>query len=273
MPGRRAGRDGGSIVRVLLLIALATAAAVTAAGHDGFWLCLPGVMLGAALADTRPGVVLGAAVVLAAACAPATLLGAAKLPPAVLVVLVPAGCVVVLVGLRERLVRDREQLRDAALRDALTGVANRRLLLAHADYEIERHSREHRRFALVMLDLDGFKQLNDRFGHPAGDEILRDVAAALAHGLRAQDTIARLGGDEFFVLAPETDRAGTGQLAARITRAVGGATSGVETVRASLGIAVFPEDGRTATTLLQAADDRLLEAKRERHARARRRAA
>jgi diguanylate cyclase (GGDEF)-like protein len=114
-----------------------------------------------------------------------------------------------------------------------------------------------------MLDLDGFKLLNDRFGHAAGDELLCDVADALQHAVRGQDTVARIGGDEFCVLAPETDGPRTLPLAKRITAAVTDATTGVEALRASIGIAVFPDDGLSAQELLHAADERLLNAKRE----------
>jgi diguanylate cyclase (GGDEF)-like protein len=114
----------------------------------------------------------------------------------------------------------------------------------------------------VILDLDGFKALNDRFGHPAGDSLLRDVADTLARAMRAQDTVARFGGDEFCVLAPETAKDGTERLASRIAQAVDGVTVGLEAVHASLGVALFPFDGSGAAELLDAADQRLLEAKR-----------
>jgi diguanylate cyclase (GGDEF)-like protein len=115
-----------------------------------------------------------------------------------------------------------------------------------------------------MLDLDGFKQLNDRFGHPAGDDLLREVAAAVARAVRDQDTVARMGGDEFCVLAPETDPAGTEQLAGRIMRAVGGVTAGIEVLGASAGVSTFPLDGSAPEELLEAADQRLLDSKRRR---------
>lgn len=190
-------------------------------------------------------------------------LGLRPLPSPVLALLVPAASVALQISLRERLEHERETLRDVALTDPLTGIANRRLLLARAEYEIARHSRGRHSFALVMLDLDGFKLLNDRFGHAAGDELLCDVAGSLQHAVRGQDTVARIGGDEFCVLAPETDAPRTLPLAKRITEAVADATTGVETLRASIGIAVFPDDGLRAADLLHAADERLLNAKRE----------
>ncbi|HTU97176.1 MAG TPA: GGDEF domain-containing protein [Solirubrobacteraceae bacterium] len=170
-------------------------------------------------------------------------------------------------ALRQRLVvleRERDSLRRDALSDPVTGVANRRSLLARAEYEITRHRRAGQSFALVMLDLDGFKQLNDRFGHAAGDDLLRDVAGALRRAMRAQDTVARFGGDEFCVLAPETDERGTGRLAAKVTGAVRDVSVGMESVAGSVGVALFPGDGTTAAQLMHAADERLLQAKRRR---------
>jgi diguanylate cyclase (GGDEF)-like protein len=170
-------------------------------------------------------------------------------------------------ALRQRLValeHERNALRRDALSDPVTGVANRRSLLSRADYEIARHRRAGQSFALVMLDLDGFKQLNDRFGHAAGDDLLRDVAAALRRAMRAQDTVARFGGDEFCVLAPETDGPGATRLAAKVTGAVRDVSVGMEGVAGSVGVALFPADGTTAAALMHAADERLLEAKRRR---------
>ena len=257
------------------MIALVTAGVVgLAGGGDAFWVCVPGVLMACASSRTRVGAALGTAVVIVSAAAPTVVwTGARPLHSPFLSLLVPAASAVVLTAVRERLLNDREALRDFALSDPLTGIANRRLLLARADYEIARHQRAQRSFALVMLDLDGFKLLNDRFGHAAGDDLLRDVALALMRSMRAQDTVARIGGDEFCVLAPETDEMGTHRLAVRIARAVRDVTAGVETIRGSAGIAVFPGDGVTAASL-QTADEKLLSAKRERqHRRAPRRAA
>jgi diguanylate cyclase (GGDEF)-like protein len=172
-------------------------------------------------------------------------------------------------ALRQRLAmleRERDALRRDAMSDPVTGVANRRSLVARAEYEITRHQRAGQTFALVMLDLDGFKQLNDRFGHAAGDDLLRDVAGALRRAMRAQDTVARFGGDEFCVLAPETDERGTARLAAKVSQAVRDVSVGVETVAGSVGVALYPVDGTTAAGLMHAADERLLAAKRGRPA-------
>lgn len=272
---RHAGAATPTVVRTAA-IALATAGAVALTGGAGaFWLCLPGVLLACASTRTRAGAVLSATAVVAAAAAPILfVMPSGSRPSMPLALLVVVSSAAVLVGVRERLEREREVLREFALRDPLTGIANRRSLVSRAEYEIARHTRARSRFAVVMLDLDGFKPLNDRFGHAAGDDLLRDVATAVQRALRAPDTVARLGGDEFCVLAPETDEHGAAQLAARIEAAVMSVSAGVEALHASLGIAVFPTDGKGVAVLLQTADQRLLAAKRERHrSLARRRAA
>ena len=266
----------GPVWLPVVAIAIGCAFLVVLAGDaDAFWLCLPAALACSALCRTRIGAGLSTATVIAFAVAPAVVSPRLGQPPALsLVLLVPAASVAVLVAVRERLEGERDALRRFALTDALTGIANRRSFLMRIEYEVTRHTRAQRRFALLMLDLDGFKRLNDRFGHAAGDDLLRDVTDAMKGSLRGQDTVARLGGDEFCVLAPETDGAGTGRLAARIARAVSDVTVGVETVRASCGVALFPDDGDSVASLLHAADQRLLDAKRERHrGRATRRAA
>ena len=258
------------------MIALVSAIIVGAAGGgDAFWLCLPAVLLACALTRTRTEAFVSTAVVVGASAAPLTgWLGAAPVPSPLLTCLILAASAAVLIAVRERLERERDALRSAASSDPLTGLANRRVLLSRAEYEIARHARVRHSFAVLMLDLDGFKLLNDRFGHAAGDELLCDVAVALSRAMRAQDTVARIGGDEFCVLAPETDRPHTIPLARRIAATVREASAGIETLSASVGVAVFPDDGDTAAALLHAADERLLTAKRERtRGRARRRAA
>jgi diguanylate cyclase (GGDEF)-like protein len=253
-------------VPVLVLIAaVAAGAVVLAGGGNGFWLCLPSILLAVSRSPTRRGAVLSGFVVLAAAGAPLVALPSLRpLPPAPLVVLVVGSSVVVLLLARGRWERERDALRRSALSDPLTGIANRRMLLGRIEYEIVRHHRSGRGFALLMIDLDGFKLLNDRFGHGTGDEVLRDVARALERTVRAQDTAARIGGDEFCVLAPETDDQGTQRLVDRVLEAVGSVTVGIATLRASAGLATFPLDGTTPGALLEAADQRLIAVKRSR---------
>jgi diguanylate cyclase (GGDEF)-like protein len=250
---------------MLLVIAGITAGAVALAGGGvSFWLCVPAALLAAARSERRRSAVFGSALIVAAAGLPALALHHPTPGPSTLAlgVLVPVASVMVLVRVRERLEREAKRLRHSALSDPLTGIANRRSLLSRIEYEIARHSRGRRGFAVMMLDLDGFKALNDRFGHLAGDDLLRDVAEALQRTIRAQDTVARIGGDEFCVLAPETDAAGVERLESRVARAVERVTAGVDTLQASLGVSLFPTHGRSPEQLLEAADERLLAAKR-----------
>ena len=256
----------------MLALAMAGVSLVARSG-DVFWLSVPMVVAAATLALTPAGVATSTIAIAGAAIAPLVALHVKPLPSPLIAAIVPAACAAIVVSARDRLERQRDALRDVALTDPLTGVANRRQLIARADYEIARHARASAEFAVVMIDLDGFKALNDRFGHAAGDELLCDVANSLSHSVRGQDTVARLGGDEFCVLAPETDAHGIARLTGRIGRAVAGATSGVETLRASVGIAIYPDDGRTVAELMHAADERLLDAKRERPGRHQRRRA
>lgn len=157
--------------------------------------------------------------------------------------------------------REMEQrLRFQADHDPLTGLANRRRFAQRLDEQI-RYARRYRHTgALLLLDLDSFKFINDSFGHPAGDRVLRRVAGAISGSLRATDVAARLGGDEFAVLLPEVDEAA----ALKVAEAVLGAIKAGHdpTVEASLGLVRFGDGGgRTAEDLLVAADIALYEAK------------
>jgi diguanylate cyclase (GGDEF)-like protein len=112
--------------------------------------------------------------------------------------------------LRERLEIGQDAMRTAAERDPLTGVGNYRTLYERLDYEIARHGRHNRRFALALLDLNDFKQVNDNAGHATGDQVLRQTVELWSTRLREGDRLARLGGDEFAVLLR-----GTGAFAAQ----------------------------------------------------------
>ena len=262
------------LARVPLLGLVAALTVAAAGGNDAFWLCVPLALLAAAPARGVRAAVVSAALVALAACAPAFFgpdLGPAPNP--LLAVAVVGASVAVLAGVRMRLEGERSTMRRWALTDPLTGAFNRRGLSERIDYEVTRHARQRHRFAVVMIDLDGFKLVNDRFGHPAGDELLRDVAAALREAVRDQDTVARLGGDEFCVLAPETDRAGGEHLADRVRDSVRRVTTGLDSLSASVGVAVYPDDGTTPNAVLDAADVAQIAAKRASTARRSRRAA
>jgi len=183
-----------------------------------------------------------------------------QLGPLALVLCLPAA-VAAAAGAARRQARER-RLEELSRRDPLTGLGNARLLRERLAYEIARHARHDRPLAVVVLDLDGFKGVNDRFGHAAGDEVLREVAGALARTVRDQDTVVRQGGDEFCVLAPESGREDAARLAERLRHGVAAAVTGLDGLSASFGAAIYPEDGETAAGLLEAADVVAMEAKR-----------
>ena len=156
-------------------------------------------------------------------------------------------------------------LAHQALHDALTGLPNRVLLQDRIQKVIESSRREGARFALLLLDLDRFKELNDTLGHHFGDLLLSQVATRLRGALRASDTVARLGGDEFALVLPACDAVGAGMIAEKVRGAltVPFELDGYEfIIDASVGVAVFPEHGSDLTTLLRHADIAMYAAKR-----------
>jgi len=170
----------------------------------------------------------------------------------------------VMVHLRERLEASEERYRRLAESDPLTGVGNYRMLSEKLPEELDRHRRYQRRLALVVVDLDNFKWVNDELGHQRGDAVLRDVARALAGSVRASDVVVRHGGDEFCVIAPETSRASAEDLGMRLRRGLLAVRADGRAVGASIGCAVFPDDGDDVNSLLARADDRLRESKEAR---------
>jgi diguanylate cyclase (GGDEF)-like protein len=147
-----------------------------------------------------------------------------------------------------------------ALTDELTGLANRRHFIATLNAEIARAERLDSRLAVVVTDLDNFKRINDRHGHPAGDEALRAFASALKRGVRKIDLPARIGGDEFAVLLPGTGSEGARKLAERLQGLLRGERGLPEGFTASFGIAHFPQ-ASSADELLLDADACLYRAK------------
>jgi diguanylate cyclase (GGDEF)-like protein len=152
-----------------------------------------------------------------------------------------------------------EQLRQAADIDQVTGVNNHRYLQERLKQEAARSSRTGAPFSVLMIDLDGFKAVNDKHGHADGDRVLRTVASDLKLAVRTQDIVARYGGDEFVVLMPDTDEVQAKAVAVRVVEGVRDRRHALGdgadvTVTASAGLAIYPEDGRTPKLLLQAAD-------------------
>jgi diguanylate cyclase (GGDEF)-like protein len=164
---------------------------------------------------------------------------------------------------RERLEAGKQAYRKLSRTDPLTGVGNYRTFYERLEYEIARHQRHHRRFAVMLLDLNGFKQVNDIYGHLEGDRLLIEVGQALAQTVRDEDSVARQGGDEFSVLAPETTWGEVVALAARIRASFAKVSVGDRVLSSSIGWAIYPENGETIEELLAHADLQLRESKRQ----------
>ena len=184
-----------------------------------------------------------------------------------------AGTVVGLLGITREineLKRAEMTLEHLATHDTLTGLPNRYLMFDRLNQLLVRAARYELSFAILFIDLDGFKRINDSRGHDVGDLVLRGVAERLTRNLRAADTVARIGGDEFVVLL-ESLRAGPDAiaLADKIRSAVGmpfALPGGDAAVTVSIGIGQYPDDGRDAEELLKAADVAMYRAKRRRAA-------
>ncbi len=161
-----------------------------------------------------------------------------------------------------------ERTKQLATTDSLTGVANHRELDAYLDRELQRAKKAQEPFALLICDLDHFKDINDSVGHPAGDAVLRHLSRQiLVPAVRPKDLVARYGGDEFVLVLRGADSRAALMVAERIRRTVASQAvlldgKVVSDLSISIGIAVFPKDGDTRDTLVQAADQALYVAKR-----------
>lgn len=158
-------------------------------------------------------------------------------------------------------------LRHSAVHDVLTGLLNRRTFEARLRDELLARGRSGQPVSVAMLDVDNFKQINDRFGHGAGDRVLKGVAEAVRQAVRRSDVVARWGGEEFAVVLPETPIADAAAKVEAIRAHLAGTALQVDRhhevrLTVSAGVASAPADGTTLEALTQAADDRLLEAKR-----------
>ena len=153
------------------------------------------------------------------------------------------------------------RLKAGATTDSLTGLPNRRAFTHTLTYELMRAQRYRRSLSLLVMNLNGFKSVNDTYGHTTGDLVLQQVARALQRGLRSTDLIARYGGDEFVALLPETGRAQALRVAEKLRCAVAGLTfehvSHEMRCTLAVGVATYPEDGHTPEDLLEAADRRM----------------
>jgi diguanylate cyclase (GGDEF)-like protein len=170
-----------------------------------------------------------------------------------------------IVILVRRLRTSHQALWALARRDELTGVGNYRALHERLAAEVARHQRHGREFALVLLDLDGFKEINERHGHLEGDRLLAEIGSSLRKEVRGGDSVFRQGGDEFAVIVPEVNAEEAGEVAKRLRGRVskrGFGSDEMRPVSAATGFAMFPADGRTVEELLGVADGDLFAAKR-----------
>jgi len=162
-------------------------------------------------------------------------------------------------------IRLLERNKQLAIRDGLTGLYNRRAFDEALVQAIAREDRRQGHLAVLLLDLDHFKKLNDTYGHQAGDAALRNAAAILQGHLRKGDLAARYGGEEFVVILPGTKEKGASKLADRVRQAIADAHLVFEgariSVTTSLGMAVWPGDGKDSEQILSAADQALYAAK------------
>jgi diguanylate cyclase (GGDEF)-like protein len=170
--------------------------------------------------------------------------------------------------LADELERVNKELAELATVDALTQVANRRAVEQRLLQEFHRARRYKHPFAVILVDIDHFKSVNDQYGHPVGDKVLVEVAAAIRQSTRDTDMVGRFGGEEFIVLAPETAMVAAEHLAERIRQLIAQRTTeksdkGLPAVTASLGVATTELVVAGETELVGRADQALYRAKRE----------
>jgi diguanylate cyclase (GGDEF)-like protein len=191
-----------------------------------------------------------------------------QLPPATPLLwrLANAASYVVVLGVAmaglQRLRHIQQQLSRLATNDPLTGLVNARSFAARLTQELERNRRYPRPLALLYLDLDDFKVINDSHGHQTGDAVLRLVADAMRSSVRQADIVGRLGGDEFAVLMPETDSALADAAAKRLAAGLRSVFKGTPTVTASIGVVSCSAPEANTDELLRRADQAMYDAKK-----------
>ncbi|HXL85834.1 MAG TPA: diguanylate cyclase [Gemmatimonadaceae bacterium] len=165
--------------------------------------------------------------------------------------------------IHETLRKKNEELELLSTTDSLTGLDNHRELMRRLDHEEVRCKRERRSFSVLVGDVDHFKQYNDAFGHPAGDEVLKAISEIMREAARPVDCVARYGGEEFVVLMPDTGPVEALELAEHIRARIAAKKFTGRKMTLSIGVATFPEDADSAEALISIADEALYQAKRE----------
>jgi two-component system cell cycle response regulator len=168
-----------------------------------------------------------------------------------------------LASANETLRQKNRELEQLSVTDGLTGLVNHRALMQRLNEEGIRSQRNSRPFTVIMTDVDHFKSYNDQFGHPEGDQVLKQVAAILKDCTRTVDCVARYGGEEFAVLLPETEMPGAMEVAERIRSRIESADFPNRKITLSIGVAEFPRDAETTADIMVIADQALYVAKRQ----------
>jgi diguanylate cyclase (GGDEF)-like protein len=161
----------------------------------------------------------------------------------------------------EALAQALKTLKEEAIRDPLTNLYNRRFLRDYLSRELMRAARENIRVAVIMIDLDHFKRVNDTAGHAAGDLVLTEIATLLKRHIRGTDIACRFGGEEFTLVLPNATLQSARSRGESICSAIREESGRLMGVTASLGVAIFPDHAAEPGSLLRAADEALYEAK------------
>ncbi len=171
------------------------------------------------------------------------------------------------ISFHHAMVEANQKLFDMAARDPLTGLYNARAYYALCDNALSQARRSGNYFAMLFVDLDHFKSINDRFGHEAGDAVLKNVAACLGSSVRQSDIVGRIGGEEFSVLLPDTDQEGARQLAEKLRQDIEGLMPDIGEQRlpitASIGVAAGGPQHKTVADVQRQADQAMYVAKRQ----------
>jgi diguanylate cyclase (GGDEF)-like protein len=160
-------------------------------------------------------------------------------------------------------VKSIEDIRLLSITDGLTGLYNHRYLMENLGKDIQRAARHKHQLSLIMLDIDHFKQYNDKYGHLEGNKVLKETARILVKTARTTDTVGRFGGEEFCVVVPQIGRQGAVAFARRLLNEVAKGSGAQKIVTLSGGVSTFPKDGKSPLELIKKADARLYKAKRE----------
>lgn len=165
--------------------------------------------------------------------------------------------------INETLRKKNEELELLSTTDSLTGLSNHRSLMNRLDFEVARFKKDKRGFSVLVGDVDHFKQYNDAFGHPAGDEVLQTIAEIMRDSTRKNDCCARYGGEEFVIILPDTAIADALDTAEHIRARVAAKKFNGRKMTLSIGVASYPEDADDAEAIIAVADEALYQAKRE----------